>query len=453
MVFFIPVVIGAAVAGVAAAGAVGVAVKKRRDKQKRQRENSVQTPVEQELRPGGQAQSRPAQRAERQRSQIADRGQRPQPQRGQRENRLGKPLHDKTVQRQPKRPQGFQAPERQPGTQPQPRKLPMYDKRSLVKALDVAIAKAASDTLDAAFAQPPLSSLSPDERFQRVACSANDMRLALGSLKTANYNDDITAAAYLLNYHPSHIGLAHATVNQFVRSHGGQLISDDSGHLHIVDLASGTLAMQFGIAIAVADALIRGDRIEAVVVDSVDISPEMLKVGRMAWENFVLNVQSDENLVALAESCQLIEPHRYVRHDAVPVRGGECWLSCLHGIYDQSSEDLKHALHTLHSKHRPTVGLMTCFGLTLTDERVTLAKGLSPFRGEGWEADPVYFLPKRARYPVPFLFDREEPSAVETPKVGHQHGILKPEYPGFLWRPTDTAVLTYHGSPSYNGYW
>ena len=448
MVFFIRIAIGAAVAGVAAAGAVGVAVKKRRDKKKRQRENSVQTPVDQERHPGGQPHSRPAQRAQRQRSQTAERGQRPQPQRERQENRSGQPLRDKTIQRQPKRPQGPQASETQPGTRP--RKLPPYDKQALVKALDMAIAKAASDTLEAAFAQPPLSSLSPEVRFQRVVGAADEMRSALGSLKTANYNDNITAAAYALNYHPSHIGLAHATVDQFVRSRGGPLISDDSGHLHIVDLASGTLAMQFGIAIAVADALIRGERIKAVVVDSIDISPEMLKVGRMAWDNFILNVQNDEKLAALAGSCQIIEPHRYIRYDAVPARDGECWISCLHGIYQRGSGDLERALHALCDKHRPAVGLMTCWGISPDDQNVNIAMRISPFQGDNWRHQR-YFLPKGHEYDIPFLFNNREPSASVTKDVGRRSGVLPPSWDIF-WRPTDTAVLTYQRRVSDHGH-
>ena len=120
------------------------------------------------------------------------------------------------------------------------------------------------------------------------------MRAALRALRMPDYNNDILAAAYLLEYHPQHVGLAHAIVSQLVNSRGdGKLIVGDSSRLHVVDLAAGTLAMQFGVAIAVADALIRGELIEEVVVDSVDINPAMMKVGRIAWDKFVLNVQSD----------------------------------------------------------------------------------------------------------------------------------------------------------------
>ena len=449
MPFFIPIAIGVAVAGVAAAGAVGAAVKKRVDKKKRQRERAGQKPVEQDQHQGKQTHNQPAQSPRRQQSQTAERRQRPQSQPKEREHPSGRQPRDQTTQHQ--RPQSPKTPERQPNTQPLPRKFPTYDRQALVKALDTAIATAAEDTLKAALEKPPFNHLSPCERTEKVRHNAHTMRSALGGLRMPDYNDDITAAAYLLYYHPSHVGLAHAVVNQAVSSRdSGKMIVSDTRRLHVVDLASGTLAMQFGVAIAVADALVRGEVIREVVIDSVDINPAMLKAGRIAWDNFVDAVRNNENLTALAEACNLIELHRYTRHDAVPSRDGECWLSCLHGVYQRNSGDLEQSLHALHDKHNPVVGLMTCWGKTLEDQNITIAMRLAPFQSENWQTNPVYFLPKRAGYPIPFLFGRTEPNAAKTADVGHQYGILERKYARFLWRPTDTAVLTYHRKfPNY----
>lgn len=445
MPFFIPVIpvaIGIAVAGVAAAGAVGAAVKKRADKKKRQRERAGQKPVEQDQHQGKQTHNQPAQSPRRQQSQTAERHQRPQSQPKEREHPSGRQPRDQTAQHQ--RPQSPKTPERQPNTQPLPRKFPTYDRQALVKVLDTAIATAAEDTLKAALEKPPFNHLSPCERTEKVRHNADAMRSELGGLRMPDYNNDITAAAYLLNYHPSHVGLAHAVVNQAVSSRdSGKMIVSDTRRLHVVDLASGTLAMQFGIAIAVADALVRGENIKGVVVDSVDDSPAMLKVGRIAWDNFVDAVRNNENLTALAEACRLIEPHRYTRHDAVPSRDGECWLSCLHGVYQQNSGALKQSLHALHDKHNPVVGLMTCCGKTLEDQNITIAMGLAPFRDANWQAQPTYFLEKGREYKIPFLFKNREHDALQTVGVGHLSGILPPSWSVF-WRPTDTAVLTYH---------
>ena len=450
MPFFIPIAIGVAVAGVAAAGAVGAAVKKRVDKKKRQRERAGQKLVEQDQHQGKQTHNQPAQSPRRQQSQTAERHQRPQSQPREREHPSGRQPRDQTGQHQRERSQRPKMAERQPNAQPQPRKFPTYDRQALVEALDTAIATAAEDTLKAAFLTPPFNHLSPCERTEKVRHNAYAMRSALGGLRMPDYNNDITSAAYLLNYHPSHVGLAHAVVNQAVSSRdSGKMIVSDTRRLHVVDLASGTLAMQFGIAIAVADALVRGDVISEVVIDSVDINPAMLKAGRIAWDNFVDAVRNNENLTALAAACKLIEPYRYTRYDAVPSRDGECWLSCLHGVYQRNSGDLEQSLHALHDKHNPVVGLMTCWGKTLEDQNITIAMRLAPFRGANWQAQPAYFLEKGTEYNIPFLFKNQEHDALQTAEVGHRSGILPPSW-GVFWRPTDTAVLTYHRKfPNY----
>lgn len=422
MVIFIP--FAAAGLAVVAAGAVGVVVRRRKNK-KKQQENICKDREQAPHSAGSnisatQQQRSPTRTGSRSSPTLAD--------------------HDRTVQR-PARQRKTIA-ERQHSYRPQPRELPSYDKQSLIEALDQAIAKAAEDTLDAALEKPPYNNMTADERIDLVRRQANAMRSALGGLRMPDYNEDITAAAYLLNYHPSHIGLAHAVVNQAVTSgNTGKLMVSDTGRIHVLDLASGTLAMQFGIAIAVADALILGERISNVVVDSIDINPAMLKAGRMAWDNFVLNVQSDENLIALAESCQLIEPHCYVRYDAVPERDGVCWMSCLHGIYDESSEDVRRALYALYDKHRPSFGLMTCWGISAYDQNVNIAMRISPFRDGNWQANR-YFLPRGHEYNIQFLFNNREASADKTREVARRSGVIPPSWDIF-WRPTNTAVLTY----------
>ena len=62
MPFFIPIAIGVAVAGVAAAGAVGAAVKKRAANKKQRRESAGPKPVEQDQHQGMQSHDQPAQR-------------------------------------------------------------------------------------------------------------------------------------------------------------------------------------------------------------------------------------------------------------------------------------------------------------------------------------------------------------------------------------------------------
>ena len=207
--------------------------------------------------------------------------------------------------------------------------------------------------------------------------------------------------------------------------------------------------MQFGIAIAVADALVRGEVIREVVIDSVDINPAMLKAGKKVWKYFADAFQSNESLTALAEACRLIAFDTHTQQDKVPSREADCWLSCFHGVYQQNSDHLEHSLHALHDKHNPVVGLMTCWGKTLQDQNIAIAMGLAPFRGANWQTPPAYFLEKGTEYKIPFLFKNQEHDALQTVEVGHIRGILPPSWTVF-WRPTDTAVLTYQRKfPNY----
>ena len=291
-IFLIPAIaIGAAAGVAAAAGAVGVVVKKRKDRKNRQkREQNARQHPEQRSTPTSPG-TGPTTAAEPPRQHQ----ERPQPQ-----TRSRQP-HDRSAERS--RP-----------AQRQPRRLPPYDRDALVKALDYAIAKAADDTLNAAFAEPQLARLSQGERISKVRQTAAAMRSALSNLRMPDYNDDIAAAAYLLQYHASHVGLAHTVINRMVQAgNSGKLLVSDTDRLHIVDLAAGTLAMQFGAAIAIAEALTRGESVQETVVDSIDINPAMLKAGQKAWAHFVNAVSDDANLTAVAAACRQLNQHSPLR--------------------------------------------------------------------------------------------------------------------------------------------
>ena len=82
----------------------------------------------------------------------------------------------------------------------------------------------------------------------------------------------------------------------------------------------------------------------------------------MAWEHFIDSVRGNKNLTAVAESCQLTKFDLHTQQDEVLLCNGECLLSCLHGVYQQNSNDLECALHALHDKHHliMPIELMSC---------------------------------------------------------------------------------------------
>lgn len=414
MVMFIPAAVGLAVA---AAGVVGVAIKKRKDKKKRQRESAHPETAERQS-PAG-----PAQRPRQRQSQTAEQHRRPQ------------------------------TADRRHYSQPQPRKFPAYNKQSLLKALDTAIASAGDELLDKTLAKPPYQGMKQYEHWTAVRNKTASMTRSLHQLQMPNYDDEIIAASYLLSYHPSHIGLAHSVINRMVNmGESGRLAVTDTDRIHIVDFAAGTLAVQFGVAIAVAEALTRGETVREVIIDSVDTSETMLEAGRLAWEQFVQVVNEHENLATVAEACKVIKFDTHGSPANVRVRRTESWLTSLHGVYAENSDELKECLRALYDKHNPIVGVMTCWGRPSEhyDDNIRVAKQIAPFQEKHWHSDEPYFLRQGEEYDTYFLFGTFEPEARRITETIDRYRVL-PEGRPLYWRPTDTAVLTYRRNFSNYG--
>lgn len=134
---------------------------------------------------------------------------------------------------------------------------------------------------------------------------------ALRALGKPDYLDPLVADSHLLFYHPSHIALAYSMIaNQVHRHPEGQLLRPGETKLHIIDLAAGNLAMQFGAAIAVGQAIERGQNIEEVRITNIDPSSAMLQAGYDAWNEFVSTVASDPALRPLQIACEMITSER-----------------------------------------------------------------------------------------------------------------------------------------------
>ena len=75
------------------------------------------------------------------------------------------------------------------------------------------------------------------------------------------------------------------------------------GKLHVVDFGCGTLAMQFGVALAAADALQRGQTLNSIKIDLIDSSQPMIDFGLKIWSRFKKEVENNERLADLSEAC------------------------------------------------------------------------------------------------------------------------------------------------------
>ena len=147
--------------------------------------------------------------------------------------------------------------------------------------LDNAIAKVGQSEFDRI-----TGGMSTAEKLRWV----NDARSSLDLLKyleSPDYADPMVALLYIVRYQLSHINLAFSTLKaiQCQLGSSGRMLTN-TGRLHVVDFGSGALGMQFGVALAVADALEQGQVISEIRIDSIDTSRPMLDLGRGIWAEF-----------------------------------------------------------------------------------------------------------------------------------------------------------------------
>ena len=104
--------------------------------------------------------------------------------------------------------------------------------------------------------------------------------LKLGQTETPDYNDELVPAVYAVAYQLQHINLTYSLINDLMfAERSKKSVLAPTGNLQVVDFGAGALAMQFGLALVVAEALESGENVEAVHVDSIDPSEEMLMFG------------------------------------------------------------------------------------------------------------------------------------------------------------------------------
>lgn len=143
----------------------------------------------------------------------------------------------------------------------------------------------------------------------------------------------------------------------------------NASNLHLIDFGCGALAMQFGIALAMADAIDRGDPVPTVRVDSIDACDAMINLGRNVWQAYIDSLAQDPGMATLTQACGLLDWHtnntetteQIVR--AIPRQiGAEVWLSALHTVYDENITDVRDSLAEIVRHHGPDFGFITSTG-------------------------------------------------------------------------------------------
>ena len=155
----------------------------------------------------------------------------------------------------------------------------------------------------------------------------------LAQAKMPDYNGELVPAVYVAAYQLQHINMTYSLIKDLLVTMGPtKNVLSAGGKLQVVDFGAGALAMQFGLTLAIADALEQKQQITAVHVDSMDQSEEMLLIGITMWEKVVHIAKNDKTgrLRALDQACQLVgyQPHTSI--DTIKAKKSyDSWLSAI----------------------------------------------------------------------------------------------------------------------------
>jgi hypothetical protein len=127
----------------------------------------------------------------------------------------------------------------------------------------------------------------PTEVAKHVGQALSELR-KFGQGAVPDFDDEWVSLFYVLWYHAKHTNLAYQMADTRLRMLGNGPYGQPTGtRLHIVDFGCGSLAMQFGAALAAADALARGQIIDSIRIEGLDDSAAMLRLGNWIWGRFV----------------------------------------------------------------------------------------------------------------------------------------------------------------------
>ena len=178
----------------------------------------------------------------------------------------------------------------------------------------------------------------------------------LQSGKIPDYTDEWVALLYLTWYQPSQINLVYSVIKKML-SKGVSL--DDK--LHVVDFGCGARAMQFGVALAVADALEQGKSINTIRFDLIDNSQPMISIGRKVWKQFKRDIRATPSLEPLNQACSAIKSRTFQSTDEIEQRTSHkrCWVSAIHAVYKKKKGKVKRSINSLVNDLNPDVCLTT----------------------------------------------------------------------------------------------
>ncbi len=181
--------------------------------------------------------------------------------------------------------------------------------------------------------------------------------------------DKWIALFYALWYQPKQINVAYRAINaklENVAGTGRPLLQNDS--LRVLDFGCGSLATQFGVALALADAIDRGEDVSSVEIYAADTSAAMIELGGAIWNDIRQTAGTRPEWFPLARAFEVIESHTHVVRNVdefvgkVPRSAGtETWVSALHCVYHENISEIQRALRMLVNNFHPDFGFATSY--------------------------------------------------------------------------------------------
>ncbi len=210
-----------------------------------------------------------------------------------------------------------------------------------------------------------LASFLHTDRIKKKGLDALESLGKLQKGEMSDYHDEWVALFYHW-YQPAQINLAYSMIKSIINSTG---ISNEK--LHIVDFGCGSLAMQFGVALAMADTKNKKS-ITEIRIDSIDTSQAMIKIGQKMWELFKLRACRYPKIYNhLGRVCEIIKPKYYSDIKKVELaKDSDRWISAIHPVYDGNKADVKQSLKSLVDRLRPDM----CFVSTHNSKKYLLSE-------------------------------------------------------------------------------
>ena len=190
---------------------------------------------------------------------------------------------------------------------------------------------------------------------------------------TPDYDYPWLPPLYALWYQSSHTQMAYH-ITGAIPSNLNPFHDDGPSSLHLIDFACGTMAMQFGTAIAAAELLESSGRLVTINITSSDLSSPMWSFGRELWLRFYARIVGgarNQESKLIREACHR---DRFVfANSEAPVQVDVRWLTALHAAYGDGHNEIKTKVNGRVRSQQPDV-----VAITAHSQRVQLRQAYMP---------------------------------------------------------------------------